>query len=84
MMRVANNFYGEISAFWPFDMCESHQKKFNNIEGDIFFNKSASIFWDFISNLSFKTKPRTLKSDTSKTQPITPNLKVGELICVLE
>ena len=27
-------------------------------------------------NLTFKTKPRTLKSDTSNTQPLTPKLEI--------
>ena len=44
---------------------------FNNIEDNIYFDKSASLS----QNLSFKTEARTLKSDKYSTQSITPKLE---------
>ena len=42
------------------------------------FNKPARIFLYLCLKLDFKTEPRTLKYDTSNTQPLIPKLESWE------
>ena len=57
-------------------------KNVNDIEDDIFKNKSASIFWDVISKLEFYN--RTPNSEVLYFLHSNLNLRVGKLIRVLE